>query len=421
MKKVLIISHYFNQRDFTGTVRMQGLAKYLPEFGWSPTILTTKSSNCLNSELRLIEIPYEDKITKWKKALRFDTKSTVNEQFCLKTFKNRRNSIELLLDLWEEIFLYPDDSIGWCKPAFKAANRLLHEEHFDAIISTLGPASAHIVARDLKKIYNIPWVADFRDLWTLNHNYKYSFIRRYFESGLEIDLLSSADALTTVSDPLVKNLHKLHGENRKIFNIPNGFDPAYLNIEVPLSNQFNIVYTGIIYKKNEPEILLEALNNLILCKKIDRNDILVDLYIKDDGWINDEVEAYSLQDIIKIHNFIPRDEALKRQRGAQLLLMLTWNDPDQPGIYTGKIFEYLSAKRPILSIGTYGGVVEDLITETDSGRHASNVEEIKRAIMDAYLMFKKTGKVEYSGNLKKIEKYTHREMAKKFSNILETL
>jgi glycosyltransferase involved in cell wall biosynthesis len=421
MRKVLIISHYFNQRDFTGTVRMQGLAKYLPEYGWSPTVLTTKSTNCPNLEYRVVEISYEDKITKWKEALHLDTKSTVKEQFSVKASKTKKKPIELLLDLWEEIFLYPDDSTGWCKPAFEAANRLLYEEHFDAIVSTLGPASAHMVARDLKKIHNIPWIADFRDLWTLNHNYKHSVIRKYIESRLEIDVLSSADALTTVSDPLVKNLHKLHGKNRKIFNIPNGFDPNYLNIDGSLSNKFNIVYTGIIYKKNEPEILFEALKDLILSKKIDQDDILVDLYIKDEGWIEDEVKDYSLQDIIKIHGFIPRDKAIKRQREAQLLLMLTWNDPDQPGIYTGKIFEYLSARRPIISIGRHGGVVEDLLKETGSGFHTSNIEDTKRAIMEAYLMFKRSGKVEYNGNLKKIERYTHREMAKKFADILDIL
>ena len=45
MKKVLIITYYFIQSSDIGAVRLRGLAKYLYDFDWEPTILTAKLPN----------------------------------------------------------------------------------------------------------------------------------------------------------------------------------------------------------------------------------------------------------------------------------------------------------------------------------------------------------------------------------------
>lgn len=60
---------------------------------------------------------------------------------------------------------------------------------------------------------------------------------------------------------------------------------------------------------------------------------------------------YALQSIVQVHDSIPYKEALRAQREADVLLLLLWNDPREKGIYTGKLFEYIGAGRPILAIG----------------------------------------------------------------------
>ena len=57
------------------------------------------------------------------------------------------------------------------------------------------PTTSHIIAKELVKRKKIPWIADFRDLWTQNHYYTYSGIRHFFEKRLELDTVSSANAL----------------------------------------------------------------------------------------------------------------------------------------------------------------------------------------------------------------------------------
>lgn len=40
VKRVLIVTYYFSPRPGVASLRLKGLAKYLPEFGWHPVILT---------------------------------------------------------------------------------------------------------------------------------------------------------------------------------------------------------------------------------------------------------------------------------------------------------------------------------------------------------------------------------------------
>ena len=42
MKKVLVISYHFTPDAAVGAVRSAKFAKYLPQFGWEPIILTVE-------------------------------------------------------------------------------------------------------------------------------------------------------------------------------------------------------------------------------------------------------------------------------------------------------------------------------------------------------------------------------------------
>jgi len=64
MKKVLIIANLCHTSP-----RVRGLAKYLPEFGWEPIVVTPHCSQVAGSQLRIIETPYRDALGPWKKLL----------------------------------------------------------------------------------------------------------------------------------------------------------------------------------------------------------------------------------------------------------------------------------------------------------------------------------------------------------------
>jgi glycosyltransferase involved in cell wall biosynthesis len=229
--------------------------------------------------------------------------------------------------------------------------------------------------------YKIPWIADLRDLWTQNHYYQYTRIRKFVERRLELKTLHEADAIVTVSQPLAETLCKLH-KNENIYSIPNGFDPEEVNStpNVNFTKDFSITYTGQLYQgKRDPSKLFEALHSLLSEGKMNPNDIEVKYYGPKEDWLENDVECYGLQGIVNWYGVIPRNTALEKQRESQVLLLLLWDHPEDMGVYTGKIFEYLAAQRPILAIGGSKGVVKELLDDTNAGVYVTSIKGVKKS------------------------------------------
>ena len=422
MRTVLIISFFFNQTENIATVRLKGLVKYLPEFGWNPIVLTVSNSSVQDKKTNVIQTPYEDTVVIWKKRIGIPSDKTLSESHHFSPpKKEKKRLIDALIDLWSEIFTYPDRTINWSVSAIEKGDEILKERHFDAILSSMKPPTSHIVANELVKRKKIPWIADFRDLWTQNHYFKHSKIRGFFEKRLERETLSSANALITISDPFSEKLKELH-KNKKVYTITNSFDPEQLNPGIPLTKKFSITYTGYIYKgRQDPEPLFRVLKTLIDEGVIDPALIEIHFFGSHEDWLTDDCKKYHLEKVVQIHGQISREESIQKQRESQVLLLLTWNDPHEKGIYTGKLFDYLAAGRPILAVGLHEDVVSALLDKTCAGVQVSSDTEIREKIVTFYRDYTGNGFVSYSGVHSEIEKYSQREMARKFATVLEDI
>lgn len=138
-----------------------------------------------------------------------------------KPYKKIKPALKFVYKRFSEVRHYPDRQKDWIPFAIRFASNLLDSQRIDALLTSSPPATTHIIAQKLKQKYNIPWVADFRDLWTQNHNYPYSRLRKFFERRLELKTLSSADALVGTSGPMANRLTTLHGK-KEVCVITNG-------------------------------------------------------------------------------------------------------------------------------------------------------------------------------------------------------
>ncbi|OHA70177.1 MAG: hypothetical protein A3F15_00355 [Candidatus Wildermuthbacteria bacterium RIFCSPHIGHO2_12_FULL_40_12] len=423
MKKVLIISHLWPYRR--GSKRVIGLAKYLSDFGWKPIVLTGPIWGKPELEFDFIETDYIGFMGSLMRIFSLDAKRDIGEQLKTKlkgTSSKFKSFLKFLYIFIRMIYAYPDEDKNWKPFAMKAASSLLESEKVDAIIS-IWPETSHIVAKELKIKYKIPWIADFPDLWSQNYNYCYGPIRRLIDRRLELKTINLADALTTISQPFVKKLMLLHS-GKKIYSITHGFDPKEVNTKpANLTSKFTITYTGQIYpRKQDPLKILIALKELILNKEIDPNHIEVRFYGSDIYWLEEKIKEYKLSNVVKKYGSFPREISLDKQRESQVLLLFNWEDKREKGVYTGKIFEYLSAQRPILATGGLDNdVIEDLLSETKAGVCAIKTEDIKIHLKNFYLEYKEKGKISFNGNIEKINKYSYPMMAKNFAEILDKL
>lgn len=212
MKNILIIASLY------GSKRVLGLARYLPEFGWSPTIITPPVSwqpTIISSSLpeiegvRIIETEYHDAREPIIKA-------------GMTLSKVKSAIVKNMLHFGGAMINYPDAHSGWRRFALRAGRKILNKGGVDAIMS-ICPITSHIVASQLKQEYpDVKWICDLPDLWSQNHNYAYGEWRRKMDERLELKTLVDADVLTTSSEPRAEQLRVLH-KGKKVVAITLGY------------------------------------------------------------------------------------------------------------------------------------------------------------------------------------------------------
>ena len=427
MKKVLIIT------NLHASPRIPGLAKYLLEFGWRPIILTIPVDEKPDLQARVIEVPTRHyNLGFWKKKL-FASKSVQSrrERVAKRLGVTSKKSFADFLvafysrlhTLYSAVFDYPDSERGWKTFAAAAGNELLQNEHIDAVISSSSPVTSHLIAKELKIKHGIPWIADLRDLWSQNHNYSFGAIRKVIDRRLEVRTLSRADALTTTTKPWAEKLRMLH-KRKRVYAVIHGFDPVVVDRKrAKLTSKFTITYTGTIYLgKQEPSKLFATLRDLISSGHIDAKDVEVRFYGYEKQWLVREIEEYGLPDIVKLYKKVPRRVVFEKQKESQLLLLLNWEDRQVKGWCPLKLIDYLAARRPILATGGFGNdVIYRLLNETKAGIYCETLEDTKKTLMKLYSQYKLRGRTTYTGDIEKINKYSYREMAKKFAKILDEI
>ena len=417
MKNILYIAFNYNHDTGIASKRIRGISKYLPSFGWKPIVIVPRTSNNTVEidNVKVVETDYQDMISKFlPKSDNTGRKREVSGSDQSNKF------ISKSLSLAGEIFAYPDSMKYWKKPAIEASCEIIENEKIDAILSTSSPVTSHIIAHDLKEKYDIPWVADLRDLWNLNPYINHNFIRKYFEKRLEMKTFKNVDVLTTTTDLAKQTLQTIHPEKR-IYPVVSGFDPEDFENTKQTRNteKLTLIYAGSLYGgKRDPSILFDAINQLINENKIASDEIIVDFY-GDDTNLHELSQKYNISDNINIHGRITQSEVLQHQMNSDVFVLISWMNESEKMFIPGKIFDCIGCKKPILSIGYSEGSLKDLINKTNIGYHVSYVDECKKAIYDYYTKYNKK-ELEYSGN-EFAEEYSLRNTAMKFSKIFEEI
>lgn len=428
MKKVLIIGNFWPYLPSNrGAGRIIELVNCLSDFGWQAIILTQPLTEKISSDkFQVIEVPFSGDIFEiwrkiFKKILRINPQKSIKNQIKQKLNNSKKKTyLDILFNIYQEIFGYPDTEKNWQKPAIEKAEELIKSGKIDAIISEY-PVISHLIASELKKKYNIPWIADFCDLWSENHMYPYSSIRKYFDKRLEVKILKIADAIVTVSQPWADKLESLH-KNSKIYSIPHGFDPAIINKRsFPLSDKFMITYTGRIYAESEnPEPFFAAVKELLLERVIDPEKLLIRFYGDKDAWVEKIIEKYGLLSVCIFYDRLSKKDIIQKQQESQMLLLFAVEN--EKGCYTLKIYDYLAAKRPIIVVGGENGdVLDKLLEDTGAGLRGNTVDEIKNLLKEYYGEYIKFREVRYRGEERSLGDHDYMAVTRKFTEILNNI
>jgi glycosyltransferase involved in cell wall biosynthesis len=314
------------------------------------------------------------------------------------------------------------DSAAWSIEARKVALVAAREHHPAVILSSAPPHSMSILAWSLAGALRVPWVADLRDLWAGYPGRRKMVLRRSVDRLLEQVVFRRASALVTVSEPLGASLRR-HHPRAEILVAPTGIDPALAPAAgTTLDESFTIVYAGRIYEGAQE--LGQVLRGLRLAAdrgNVDLARVKVELLLLNPLAQRDadQIAALGLADVVRVVATVPREVAVDRERTAQVLLHLRWDDPAEPGILTGKLFEYLAARRPILSTGRYRDGVTEVLERTRAGRAATSDAEAAAYLAEAYGQFVASGRAGYAADPDELARLGSEHSAASLSDLLD--
>ena len=203
--------------------------------------------------------------------------------------------------------------------------------------------------------------------------------------------------------------------------ITNGFDSEVLKDEqVILDSKFTISYIGLLPKQSNPKVFFKVLKDLCDANQDFKNDLKM-LFVGDISQeVLLEIEKNNLIEVTEFKGYVSHSEAIECQKKSQVLLLLIPNVPKSAGILTGKLFEYLTAKRPILALGLEDGDLAEILENTNAGVVIDHQNEAKLSteILKLYKQFRE-GKL--SVNSKNLEQYHRKNLTKQLAKIIKNL
>lgn len=430
MKKALIITYYWPPSGGAGVQRWLKFAKYLPQFGWQPVIYTPENGEIpvidnsllkdVPKEAIVIKTPIWEPYSIYKKFIGQKKGEKINTGFLS---ERKKPSLTEKLSVWiRGNFFIPDARIFWIKPSIKFLEKYLKDNPVDVIISTGPPHSMHLIALGLKKKLNIPWVADFRDPWTNIDFYSDLMLTSWADKKhhrLEKKVLHQADCILTIGETMKQEFIELG--TKKVEAITNGYDEddVYTG-EVEKDKKFSIAHIGTLVKSRNPEVLWKVLSELTKENKDFEKDLELKLVGKVDFNVMESIKNKGLNKYLNKIEYLNHSDVIKAQQQAQVLLLILNNTKNAKGILTGKFFEYLAAKTPILCVGPEEGDAGKILKETKAGKISGFEDEtnLKNNLLEYYRQYKSGTLIVESSN---IGRFSRKSLTAKLAQLLTKL
>lgn len=369
-KHIALITTWFEPQQSVATNRMLAFAEFLSS----------------THEVCVFALLQEQKTTKWsdRVTVHYASNGVITE--CLKD----KQSDGFLLHLFKVgtrkiLNVFDKNPLAkWQKSTLVKLNKINEEKPFDCIISSFSPEQAHLIAIGFKKVFpQIPWIADMRDEMSANPYLDAQTIRKLSE--VEKDVNRYADALTSVSEPILSDFKLAMTQIQYFEEIRNGFNHNYQR-DKSLSEKnkvFTLGYFGTFYGKRKPHILMEAL------KQLSKEEPGFDFKFNIVGAHQNFAVPPEISEKVKLHEPVNYHEAIQKMASFDANIQIHPKSK-QKGIYTGKLFDYISVQKPVIGLVDEDDVAAQLIREFDCGYIAdfSDLAANKKILLQAFIDWK---------------------------------
>jgi len=408
MRRVLMIHYNFPPLGGIASVRAAKVARYLEEFGWSPIIVAPRAA--AYHEDRSLAVPRVKLIRtaslEWAKAGKRAASALAGNGGP----KSPARISHALRTLVHRVLYVPDAQIGWYPFALHAARRAMQEERVHALFSSSPPVSAHLIARRLHLESGVPWIAEFRDLWT---DWRWNGAwRQGIDERLEKAIMHTATAVVTVS-PTYASVLRARGA-RVVSTITNGFDPEDFTARNGARSDV-LTYVGTYYPRTQDlSTLVQAFGALKQEGRISPYGLqIVGDHSSELARMIDEA---GLAGSVEWTGFVSHEESIRRMRVSRALLLagpIVSSEPALRGNIAGKTFEYLASGNAIVFTGDLESDVAEFLRPFPRARMVGqgDLDAAKAALLSLE-------EGSHPNDASGIERFTHRRLSESLARCL---
>jgi glycosyltransferase involved in cell wall biosynthesis len=420
-RKVLVLAYRFPPQGGGGVQRTLKFVKYLPQQGWLPIVQTVSNPYWpLQDPTLLSEIPPFVKVH-GTRTFEFERLGRATEGLIAPRGDTppreaatgsgsglRRSGLRRMLKgaagLVQTHALVPDPQIPWVPSAFLKGLSLIRKERPAVIYSSSPPNSCQVLGLMLKRVTHVPWIADFRDPWTegirRKQSYERSGVRRRLEHALERRVIEGADhIIVTTEKTLEQFLAKYPAiPSSKYSVITNGFDAADFTVtrhgdRLLDASHFNVTLTGNVETMFDAVPFLTAVRDLLDEDEAFRARLRINFVGAKRGKYDDFINHHRLETNVRYIGYVPHQTSLTYLAESDVLFLC------QIPVYesamtklSGKLFEYLYMRKPILAL-TLPGLTTDILSRSGLGVAVDPNDQpgIKKALRDLYLRWREGG------------------------------
>lgn len=413
MKRILIISELFYPKNAIGALRPTKIRKYLTEKGYTVDVITKSFAEKDSIENGRI----------WRIDAVADTQGGV-------TAAPRSNDKGLIKELKraKRTLISIKSSKHYCRDVIRFIDtNPVPISEYDAIFTTFGPVSSVLIGLELKKRYpKIKWLCDFRDPMVVE---EVSVFLKPYMRALQNRACRAADKIIAVSNGYLKRI--CNGRySDKSYMIPNGYDTSDMP-DMPSARADGVLhfaYVGTLYEgKRKITPLFRALRELADEGKLELQKLCFDYAGRDFQFLCEQAEIYNLNGIVKNHGMLTREECLDLQNSADFLVLCTWNNRGEEGVFPGKFLEYMLFNKPIIALvdgNIANSEVAQIIREGSLGiayeqaNGEADFKALKDYIKNAYHSFFKNGRADFEPSVEVAERYNWDRLILKIEEIL---
>ena len=410
MKRLLYIAYFFPPLGGAGVQRSLKFARYLPDHGWHPTVLTGAADYWLRDDRMLRELDPSievHRVRAWggrflgagaRKSGGGESSSEPRSGSGPVSASSGAPRSAARISRFRKLARWvcvPDAYLGWAWPAQRQALALAKPSQagaraFDAVLTTSSPDSAHLIGRTLRRRLGVPWIADLRDPWVRRLSYAAPTpLHDAWQTRLERQCLEEADSVVVTSEATREDyLQRLPGlDPTRVHVITNGYDESDFAEAAELLDRdpgpeagwpADVLHAGQLNPDRPIGPFLDGFRRFLHGGKAGvatnsggrKNTTGPQALFLGGHYDRDllEVSQRGLDGHVSFRDNVSHAASIASLQRARVLLLLEQDSDRGRLILPGKVFEYLRARRPILALVPRDGAADRLVRTMDAGR-----------------------------------------------------